>query len=273
MRLPGAEQVLKERRQTRSWWALAVIYALPLVIFLYGLKCILALHGTLTVGSSTVMRSFHLVTVHGTAALLTGLGYISIAIFAALCTGDPPPENRHWSLRVLRGVARWGGLVGMFWFWQRACQLIGRGTPWPDFQSPESLLMLRLFGMCFGIIALLAFLWAIFQREAVKRELFENGCIPVHIWWRPAAYWAPFLPGAVGFRVVYRDPARSVHKAYCAVYRSYRYSPNWGSRRVTWLRDEAVEKAMTESWVVVDDVPVHTKLKSPSADPNNLLTP
>ena len=89
-----------------------------------------------------------------------------------------------------------------------------------------------------------------------------NCCVPVHIWWRPAAYWAPFLPGATGFRVVYMDLSRSLHKAYCVAYRSYRDSPNWGSRRVRWLRDEAAEAApKSESWVVVDEMPLRTQLK------------
>jgi hypothetical protein len=135
------------------------------------------------------------------------------------------------------------------------------------------MLLVQIMGACFGSIALLAFLWAIFQREAVKRELFENGCIPVHIWWRPAAYWAPFLPGVTAFRVIYRDQPRALHKAYCAVYRSYRDSSNWGSRRVTWLRDEVVETPATESWVVVDEVPVGDRLKTHSIDPDNLLAP
>lgn len=260
-------------RKPRNWFVTALVHGLPLLLFLYGVKCVLTLHGTLTVGSRAVMRSFQLVTVHGTAALLTGFGYISLAIFAALSIGDPPPESRPWFWRVLRGVARWGGLVGMFWLWVRAGQLIGVSPSWPDFGWAETPLLLRLLGICFGSIALLAFLWAMFQREGVKRELFENRCIPVHIWWRPAAYWAPFLPGATGFRVVYRDSGRSLHKAYCAVYRSYRNSPNWGSRRVRWLQDEVVETATTESWVVVDDVPVRDRLKSHSIDPDNLLAP
>lgn len=162
----------------------------------------------------------------------------------------------------------------MFWFWVRAGQLIGVSPSWPDSHSPEIPLMLRLLGVCFGIVAVLAFLWAIFQREAVKRVLFENGCIPVHIWWRPVAYWAPFLPSATAFRVIYRDAAGLLHKAYCAAYRSYRDSPNWGSRRVRWLRDEVIETApKTESWAVVDDVPVRARLKNPSSDPDNLLAP
>jgi len=260
-------------RKPRNWFVTALVYALPLLLFLYGLKCVLTLHGTLAVGSRAVMRSFHLVTVHGNAALLTGLGYIAAAVFVALCVGDPPPESRRWFRRILRGVARWGGLVGMFWLWVRAGQLNGASPSWPELQWPESLLLLRLLGMCFGSVAVLIFLWAMFQREAVKRELFENGCNPVHVWWRPAAYWAPFAHGTA-FRVIYRDRAGSLHKAYCAVYRSYLLSPSWGSRRVRWLRDEVVEMPSTsESWVVVDDAPVRGRPKNISADPDNLLAP
>ncbi len=274
LRVMGVGQGMASRRQSRSWPSVALVYVLPTVLFVYGLKCILAQQGTLTVGSRIVMRSFHLVKVHGTAALLTGVGYIAAAVFAALCTGDPPPESRPWLWRVLRAVARWAGLLGMFWFWVRAGQLVGATLPWPELRSAESLLVVRGLGICFGIVTVLAFLWAMFQREAVKRELYENGCLPLHIWWRPAAYWAPFLPDATGFRVVYRDSTRALHKAYCAVYRSYRKSPNWGSRRVSWLRDEVVRpEPGTDSWVAVDDMPVRDRLKRATTASDNLLPP
>ncbi len=128
----------------------------------------------------------------------------------------------------------------MFWFWVRAGQLAGAIRSWPEIRPTEHLLLVRGLGICFGMVALLAFLWAMFQREAVKRDLLENGCFPMHVWWRPAAYWAPLLAGATAFRVVYRDSSRALHKAHCAVYRSYRDAPHWGSRRVSWLRDEVV---------------------------------
>ena len=253
------------RRPSRSWTVRALVYCVPLLSFLYGLKCIVTLSGTLTVGRTTVMRSFYLVQVHGTAALLTGLGYVALGIFAALCTGDPPPERRHWSWRVLRGASRWGSLIAMFWFWQRACKLLGVGVPWPTLNSQDDFQALALVAMCFGIVAVLCFLFAMFHRESVKRELAENGCTPVHIWWRPAAYWAPFLNSGAPFRVIYRDPRGTLHKAYCSTYRSLLGSP-WGPRRVLWLKDEVAEAAPPpESWVFVDGLPVRPQLESSGA--------
>ncbi|HXT41514.1 MAG TPA: hypothetical protein VN887_16025 [Candidatus Angelobacter sp.] len=92
-----------------------------------------------------------------------------------------------------------------------------------------------LITTAFGIAALLCFLVAIFQREAVKRELRENGCQSLRIWWRPLAYWAPCY--TTPFRVVYRDASGLVHRACCCVYRSALDSP-FGPRRVRWLKDE-----------------------------------
>ncbi len=274
LRVTGSVQGLATRRRDRSWLGLALVHGLPAVLFLYGVKCILAEEGTLTVGSRIVMGSFRLVKVQGTPALLTGLGYIAAAVFVALCTGDPPPESRSWLWGVLRAVARWGGLFGMFWFWVRAGQLVGAIRSWPEFRLAENLLLVRGLGICFGIVAVLALLWAMFQREAVKRDLCDHGCLPLHIWWRPAAYWAPSLAGGTGFRVVYRDSTRALHKAYCAVYLSCRESPNWGSRRVSWLRDEVVRpEPGTDSWVVVDDVPTRKKLRQAPAASDNLLPP
>lgn len=261
------------RGSSRSWTLRALVYALPLISFLYGFKCLLTLSGTLIVGR-TVMRSSHLVRVHGTAALLTGLGYMALGVFAALCTGDPPPERRHWSLRVLRGVSRWGGLVAMFWFWQRAGQLTGVGISWPTLNSSDDFHALALLAACLGVVPVLLFLWAMFYRETVKRELAQRGCTPVHIWWRPAAYWAPYFAGSTPFRVLYKDPWGALHKAYCYTYRSLLGSP-WGSRRVVWLTDEVAEGSpASESWVVVDGMPVRPQLDThiaPTHQENLLL--
>jgi hypothetical protein len=246
----------------RKLLAAILVNALPLALCLYGLKCILTQQGTLTVGSRQVMRSFHFVRVQGAAAELAGLGYMALALFGFLCTGDPPPENRHWTLRVLRGVARWGSLVAMFWFWQRAAQLVTGAAAWPSWRDLQELVMLAPIAMCLGIVLVMAFLLAMFQREAVKRDLFENGCQPLHVWWRPAAYWGP-APASTAFRVVYVDAAGCLHKAYCATYRSFRDSPNWGSRRVRWLRDEVTERASNiEPFVFVDSDPVRRKLEA-----------
>jgi len=250
-------------------------YGLPLVPGLYGLKCILMLNGTLTVGSQRVMSSFYLRHVDGVPAALAGLGYLALALGAALSFGDPPPETRKWLWRVLRGILRWGSLVGFWWSWERACQLIGVSGPWPTFRSPEAFDALRLVGMLFGIIGVLCFLWAMFYREAVKRELLEQGCTPLHIWWRPLAYWVPYWDLGYGFRVVYMDPAGIVHKAYCwCAWLLSEDSPRWGSRQVEWLRDQTVPRPPPpEPEVFVDNEILRPKLaqKADSGERRSLL--
>lgn len=90
-----------------------------------------------------------------------------------------------------------------------------------------------------GIILLLWFFGAMFRREAVKRELHERDCQPLHIWWCPFAYWAPCHPysNITPFRVIYRDTEEQLHKAYCYVYQDLFGSP-FGPRRVEWIKDE-----------------------------------
>ena len=165
---------VKIRQPSKTRFAAVLAYALPLAPFLYGLKCIVTLDGTLTVGGRTTLHAFRFASVHGTAAFLTGLGYMALGLFATLSTGDPPPENRTWILRVLRAVARWGSFVGFFWLWNRARQVIHAGIPWPSLQSGDYLFAFRAVATCLGTVGLLFFLWAMFQREAVKRDLFEN---------------------------------------------------------------------------------------------------
>ena len=87
-----------------------------------------------------------------------------------------------------------------------------------------------------GIFFTLWFLHAMFAREAVKRELLQHACTPVHIWWRPLAFWATRYR-SMPFRVVYRDADSRLHKAYCCVYTALMDSP-FGSRRVEWIKDE-----------------------------------
>lgn len=87
-----------------------------------------------------------------------------------------------------------------------------------------------------GIFLLLWFLDAMYRREAVKRNLRERGCQPLHIRWRPFAYWATGW-WRTPFRVVYHDTEGRLHKAYCCVYKDLTGSP-YGPRRVEWLQDE-----------------------------------
>jgi hypothetical protein len=240
---------------------LLLVYALPLLCCLYGLKCIVAQRGRLPVGGRFVSRyAFHLRTVTGSAATFAGLGYISLGVFGALCVGNPPPAGRRWIWRAGRGVGRWGCLVAGFWVWQKAYEKIGKGIPWPTLSTADDFRALLVVLSCFGIVFVLCFLSAMYQREAVKRELKENGCVPRHILWQPAAYWNTGCRAAA-FRVTYLDPMGALHLAYCYVSRSWSNSI-WASRWVRWLQDEVIrEPPSQESWVFVDPQIVRRKLK------------
>jgi hypothetical protein len=110
--------------------------------------------------------------------------------------------------------------------------------------------------LCF----VLCFLRAMYQREAVKRELNEDGCAPRHIWWKPGAYWNT-MSGAAAFSVVYQDRAGAIHQAYCSVYRPLLGSV-WAARRVRWLQDEVIRaREGSDAWVFVDSEIVRPKLE------------
>jgi hypothetical protein len=93
--------------------------SLSLIVGGYGLKCIMFMHGKIPVHERYTPRySFQLEEVAGMMALLTGLGYIGLAIFTALSCGSPPHEERSWTWRITHGVLRWGSLIGGFLAWQ-----------------------------------------------------------------------------------------------------------------------------------------------------------
>src|SRR5262249_4247542 len=157
---------------------------------------------------------------------------------------------RRWFLGVLRGGARWGSLLGAGGSWDEAGKLMNH--PPGVLKVIGEMITSLPIDICIGVVALLCFFFAMLFRGAVKRELYENRCKPLHIWWQPFAYWSAWFSGSTSFRVAYRDPAGFVHKAYCYVYQSLSGSP-FGPRRVTWLKDEVVSKdASRESWVHVD---------------------
>ena len=203
--------------------------------------------------------AFRLRTVTGTAASFAGLGYICLGVFGALSVGDPPPAGRRWIWRAGRGAARWGSLAAGFWAWQKVYERMGMGSPWPTLSTIDDFRALLLVLSCFGIVFVLCWLRAMYQREAVKRELNENGCVPRHIWWQPAAYWNTARGAA--FRVTYQDPTGALHQGHCYVGRSGSNSL-WAARRVRWLQDEIIsEPALPESWMYVDPEIVRRRLK------------
>ena len=93
-----------------------------------------------------------------------------------------------------------------------------------------------LIAIAFGVFFEVWLLGAKFHREAVKRDLHERGCQPVHIWWRPLAYWATGW-WTTPFRVIYLDVEGRCDKAYCCVYKNLTDCP-FGPRRVEWIQDE-----------------------------------
>ncbi len=253
----------KIRERLTVWAVVKAIFAngLQLFLILYGLKCILFLHGEMLVSvQGAVHNHLELKPVSGTVAAVTGLLYLSFGLFVFLSCGQPPAENRGWLWRLGRGLLRWGTLgVAIFAF----TQLPDHGLP----DSETALVLMQIVGFIAGFIILTSFLLAMFQREQVKRELYASGCQPLHIWWRPAAYWLPWSAyiSATGFRVAYLDSNGSTHKGYCFVYRSFSKDWQWGNRDVEWLTDTITDSPpASEVWA--DSEIIHPKLDPGRAD-------
>lgn len=236
---------LKEKKPTAKALLVELLLNAPaLLLMLYGLKCIITLQGKMPMSvRGTIYRNLHLKSVSDSTAVNIGLAYTAFGLFLYLSDGPPPDEGRSWWWRILRSLLRWGGLVAAGWFSIRASELAGFTTPMNLPPAGYSLLV-RLLAYACGFVGLLSFLSAMYQREAVKRDLAEQVFEPRHIWWCPAAYWTPWLGywGSTGFRVIYSDADGFTHKAYCFVYRSFAKDFQWGSRRVVWLRDVVGER-------------------------------
>jgi hypothetical protein len=118
------DQFPREKWRWKRVFGFLVGNALPLLLALYGMKCVVTLSGHLTEPNSKVMlRTFFLAPVEGMAAVVAGLGYISLAMFGYLSCGRPPDEDRKWTVRMLRAVVRWGSLGAAFAFWHQAHKL------------------------------------------------------------------------------------------------------------------------------------------------------
>jgi hypothetical protein len=127
-----------------------------------------------------------------------------------------------------------------------------------------------LIAASLGIFVLLWFLAAMFRREAVKRDLRQRVCKPIHIWWRVFAFWSSWFDG-IPFRVIYSDPNGFIHKAYCSVHRYLLDSP-FGPRRVKWFKDKVIGQLPSPE-VCADSEIIRPKLAEwdSSAEANNLL--
>jgi hypothetical protein len=96
---------------------------LPLLLALYGLKCIVTLRGSLTEPDNrVVLGQFYLAPVKGMAVVMVGLGDIALASFGYLSCG-PPKEDRPWLCRMARGIIRWGSLAATYFLWHESHKL------------------------------------------------------------------------------------------------------------------------------------------------------
>jgi hypothetical protein len=262
---------LERIKQERTWKILlteSLANAAQLLLMFYGLKMLVTRQGQMPLSVRDSYRShLHLVSVSGALAAIVGLQYFSFGLFVFLSDGRPPPEGRRWFWRLGRGLLRWGSLALAI-----CCFIVadnpnsGGNSNLPGFSINFDFVKLTGFIASYvaGFIAFLSFLFAMFAREQVKRELDAARCKPLHIWWRPAAYWLSRYwfswRSPTGFRVVYSDASGSIHKGYCFVYRSFRENQQWGNRRVCWLTDAVMDQQpKPEVWV--NDEILRPKLK------------
>lgn len=266
-------------RQERTWKRIVIeslIHGIELLLMAYGLKMLVTFHGQMLVSDWHGYRShLHLEPVSGALAAIVGLLYFSFGLFICLSDGRPPPEDRRWFWRIGRGLLRWGSLALAFRCYFVADAMRAGGNP-SLISFSKDFDILKIAGFIVGFLAMLSFLFAMFAREQVKRELDAARCDPLHIWWRPAAYWLQrywftwWYP--TGFRVIYSDASGSIHKGYCFVYRSFLENFQWGNRRVHWLANTVTgQQPKPEVWV--DDQILRPKLKrwNESNEPDNFL--
>lgn len=255
------------RRQPTAWTILTelIANALQFLLILYGLKCLLTLRGNMLISvRGAVYSSLHWVPVNGAVAATTGLLYLGSGLFLYLSDGKPPPEDRVWLWRIGRGLLRWGSLVAALFGLTHAHGKLSSGPTLASIGLSSGFLTTTATFIA-GVFMLVSFLLAMYQREEVKRELEDRGCQPLHIWWRPVAYWLFRYWfghwGATGFRVIYSDASGFIQKGYCLVYRSFLKDWQWGNRRVRWLTDTITDPVpVSEVWA--DSEILRSKLPS-----------
>jgi len=123
---------------------------------------------------------------------------------------------------------------------------------------PEILLAIAI-GFVLGIVALQIFLFTLFYREQIKKDLREKCYRPIHIRWRLSPFGSPYHVDSANFNVLYSDWDGFIHKATCIVYRPLMGNPFWGSLRVEWLTDTITGQELPE--VQVDTEIIRPKLK------------
>ena len=125
--------------------------------------------------------------------------------------------------------------------------------------QPEVLIIIAI-GFIFGFVALQIFLFALFYREQVKKDLRAKAYRPIHIRWRLSLLEGPNRYGSTRFSVVYSDWYGLIHTASCIVYRPPLENPFWGSLCVKWLTDTVTGRETPE--VQVESEIIRPKLKT-----------
>lgn len=146
-------------------------------------------------------------------------------------------------------------------------QEVGQAADLPGFGIPilmtafaysvefEAALFLAAFALgILGAVFSGKFLFAMIRRVAVQRDLRQRGCEPIKVRWLILGWFSPWTrsPGrsvwelATAFRVIYSDPNRFIHKAYCWVgYDLGLVTASLGSLltypcRIEWVKDEII---------------------------------
>jgi hypothetical protein len=96
--------------------------------------------------------------------------------------------------------------------------------------TTEDIIAWRNIAIVPCIVAALWSLAVVLCREWVKSDLWERGCEPLRVWWRPFAWRTNWL--TCSFSVVYSDFRGQIHRAICWTY--------WHRRSVIWDSDEII---------------------------------
>jgi hypothetical protein len=142
----------------------------------------------------------------------------------------------------------------------------------------DATLLLAAFALSiFGAVFSGRLLLAMFRRGAVKRYLRQRGCAPIKVRWLILAWGCPWIPVspsvwvlATAFRVIYSEPNRLIHKAYCWVGYDVGVvvAPIFSgfSRRIEWVKDEIIGELPSTEPRVSDEIAINKLDENPQTD-------
>lgn len=115
----------EQRSGGKRLGTLVLVNGIAVIPIAYGLKCIMALNGQCVapVANRTFRRQFSLIPVQDQAAVWAGFGYLALGAFVyfSMCS-DQSDTTPIW-LRLSQATVRWGSLLMMLWFWNKAGNL------------------------------------------------------------------------------------------------------------------------------------------------------